>query len=86
LFWDQKSGRYARPFSFYEGYSMEEVTFLCVMKYLGVTKLIVSNASGGVNPNYKVGDIVIIKDHINFAPEHPLRGKMTNVLVQDLLT
>jgi purine-nucleoside phosphorylase len=56
------------------------------MKYLGVTKLIVSNASGGVNPNYKVGDIVIIKDHINFAPEHPLRGKMTNVLVQDLLT
>jgi purine-nucleoside phosphorylase len=52
------------------------------MKYLGVTKLIVSNASGGVNPNYKVGDIVIIKDHINFAPEHPLRGKMTNVLVK----
>jgi purine-nucleoside phosphorylase len=63
-------------FHFYEGYSMKEVTFpVRVMKYLGVEKLIVSNASGGVNPNYKVGSIVIIKDHINFMPEHPLRGK-----------
>jgi purine-nucleoside phosphorylase len=63
-------------FHFYEGYSMKEVTFpVRVMKYLGVTKLIVSNASGGVNPNYKVGSIVIINDHINFMPEHPLRGK-----------
>jgi purine-nucleoside phosphorylase len=63
-------------FHFYEGYSMKEVTFpVRVMKYLGVEKLIVSNASGGVNPSYKVGSIVIIKDHINFMPEHPLRGK-----------
>lgn len=63
-------------FHYYEGYSMQEVTFpVRVMKYLGVQKLIVSNASGGVNPNYKVGSIVIIKDHINFMPEHPLRGK-----------
>jgi purine-nucleoside phosphorylase len=63
-------------FHFYEGYSMKEVTFpVRMMKYLGVEKLIVSNASGGVNPNYKVGSIVIIKDHINFMPEHPLRGK-----------
>ncbi|WP_306353077.1 purine-nucleoside phosphorylase [Flavobacterium sp. '19STA2R22 D10 B1'] len=63
-------------FHYYEGYSMQEVTFpVRVMKYLGVQKLIVSNASGGVNPNYKVGDVVIIKDHINFMPEHPLRGK-----------
>ncbi|MBP7470402.1 MAG: purine-nucleoside phosphorylase [Flavobacterium sp.] len=63
-------------FHFYEGYSMKEVTFpVRVMKYLGVEKLIVSNASGGVNPNYKVGDVVLIKDHINMMPEHPLRGK-----------
>lgn len=63
-------------FHFYEGYDMKEVTFpVRVMKYIGVEKLIVSNASGGVNPNYKVGSIVILKDHINMMPEHPLRGK-----------
>lgn len=63
-------------FHYYEGYSMQEVTFpVRVMKYIGVSKLIVSNASGGVNPYYKVGSIVIIKDHINMMPEHPLRGK-----------
>ena len=63
-------------FHFYEGYSMTEVTFpVRVMKFLGVEKLIVSNASGGVNPNYKVGSIVMITDHINMTPEHPLRGK-----------
>ncbi|WP_309640530.1 purine-nucleoside phosphorylase [Flavobacterium sp.] len=63
-------------FHFYEGYSMKEVTFpVRVMKYLGVEKLVVSNASGGVKETYKVGSIVLIKDHINMMPEHPLRGK-----------
>ena len=63
-------------FHFYEGYDMKQVTFpVRVMKYLGVTKLVVSNASGGVNPSYKVGSVVLIKDHINMMPEHPLRGK-----------
>ena len=63
-------------FHFYEGYSMKEVTFpVRVMKYLGVEKLVVSNASGGVNANYEVGSIIILKDQINMMPEHPLRGK-----------
>lgn len=63
-------------FHYYEGYSMQEVTFpVRVMKYLGVEKLIVSNASGGVNRDYHVGSVVIIKDHVNLMPEHPLRGK-----------
>lgn len=62
-------------FHFYEGYDMKQVTFpVRVMKYLGVEKLIVSNASGGVNSNYKVGAIIIINDHINMMPEHPLHG------------
>jgi len=63
-------------FHFYEGYNMKQVTFpVRVMKYLDVKKLIVSSASGGVNPNYKVGTIAILKDHINMMPEHPLNGK-----------
>ncbi len=63
-------------FHFYEGYSMTEVTFpVRVLKYVGVTHLFVSNASGGLNPDWKVGEIVIINDHINHFPEHPLRGK-----------
>lgn len=66
----------AGRFHYYEGYSMEKVTFpMRVFKGLGIEKVILSNASGGVNPNYEVGDAVIITDHINFMPEHPLRGK-----------
>ncbi len=63
-------------FHFYEGYSMKEVAFpVRVLKLVGVTHLFVSNASGGLNPKFNVGDIIIINDHINFFPEHPLRGK-----------
>ncbi|HET6559719.1 MAG TPA: purine-nucleoside phosphorylase [Prolixibacteraceae bacterium] len=63
-------------FHYYEGYSMKEVTFpVRVMKQMGISTLFVSNASGGLNPDFKVGDIVVITDHINFFPEHPLRGK-----------
>lgn len=63
-------------FHFYEGYSMQEVSFpIRVMKFTGVSHLFVSNASGGLNPEWHVGDIVLINDHINFFPEHPLHGK-----------
>jgi len=63
-------------FHFYEGYSMKEVTFpIRVMYELGIKTLFVSNASGGMNPDFKIGDLMIITDHINFFPEHPLRGK-----------
>lgn len=63
-------------FHFYEGYSMQEVTFpVRVLKFVGITHLFVSNASGGLNPEFRVGEIVLITDHINFFPEHPLRGK-----------
>ena len=63
-------------FHFYEGYSMKEVTFpIRVMRELGIKTLFVSNAAGGMNPAFEIGDLMIITDHINFFPEHPLRGK-----------
>jgi len=63
-------------FHFYEGYSMKEVTFpVRVMYELGIKTLFVSNAAGGMNPTFKVGDLMVITDHINLFPEHPLRGK-----------
>ena len=63
-------------FHFYEGYSMKDVTFpVRVMYELGIKTLFVSNAAGGMNPQFKVGDLMVITDHINLFPEHPLRGK-----------
>jgi purine-nucleoside phosphorylase len=63
-------------FHYYEGYSMKEVTFpVRVMYELGIKTLFVSNAAGGMNPKFNIGDLMVITDHINFFPEHPLRGK-----------
>lgn len=63
-------------FHYYEGYSMQQVVYpIRVMKKLGVDTLLVSNASGGMNPAFEVGDLMIITDHIYLQPEHPLRGK-----------
>ena len=63
-------------FHFYEGYDMKQVTFpVRVMHALGIKNLFVSNAAGGMNPDFEIGDLMLITDHINFFPEHPLRGK-----------
>ncbi|MFK8102195.1 MAG: purine-nucleoside phosphorylase [Saprospiraceae bacterium] len=65
----------AGRFHYYEGYSMKQVTFpVRVLKFLGVNRLFISNVSGSTNPDYLAGDIVFVKDHINFQPENPLRG------------
>ena len=62
-------------FHYYEGYTMQEVTFpVRVMYELGVKTLFVSNAAGGTNPAFSIGDMMIITDHINYFPEHPLHG------------
>ena len=66
----------AGRFHFYEGYAAEQVVYpIRVMKKLGVETLLLSNAAGAVNPSYKVGDIMIIKDHVSFFTPNPLIGK-----------
>jgi purine-nucleoside phosphorylase len=62
-------------FHYYEGYSMTETVFpLRVLKLLGIRQAFLSNAAGGINPGFEVGDLMLIRDHINFFPESPLRG------------
>lgn len=62
-------------FHYYEGYDMKQVTFpVRVMYELGIQNLFVSNASGGMNPNFEIGDLMLITDHINFMGANPLRG------------
>ena len=62
-------------FHFYEGYDMKTVTYpIRVMHELGIKTLFLSNAAGGMNPNFEIGELMIINDHINLFPEHPLRG------------
>lgn len=68
-------------FHYYEGYDMKQVTFpVRVMRQLGVDTLFVSNAAGGMNKEFRVGDVMVITDHINLFPENPLRGKNYNEL------
>ncbi|HBH24519.1 MAG TPA: purine-nucleoside phosphorylase [Cytophagales bacterium] len=63
-------------FHYYEGYSAQEITFpIRVFKFLGIEKLLISNASGGLNPDHAVSDLMIMTDHINLHPGNPLRGK-----------
>lgn len=62
-------------FHYYEGYSMQQVTYpIRVLKALGIKTLFVSNAAGGMNDAFNIGDLMMITDHINHFPEHPLRG------------
>lgn len=63
-------------FHYYEGYNMKQVTYpVRLMQLLGLKYLFISNAAGGMNSTFQIGDIMLIEDHINFFPEHPLRGK-----------
>lgn len=65
----------AGRFHWYEGWTMEQVTFpIRVLKALGIERIVITNVSGGVNPHFRAGDLVVVSDHINLLPENPLRG------------
>jgi purine-nucleoside phosphorylase len=62
-------------FHYYEGYSMQQITFpVRVMKMLGIASLMISNAAGNMNPDWHKGELMLLDDHINLQPENPLRG------------
>ncbi len=66
----------AGRFHYYEGWSMQQVTFpVRVLQALGIAQIVITNVSGGVNAHLRAGDLVIVRDHINLLPEHPLRGE-----------
>jgi purine-nucleoside phosphorylase len=63
-------------FHYYEGYSAREIAFpVRVMQLMGLKNLILTNAAGGINPDFNAGDVILLKDHINMIPDNPLRGK-----------
>ncbi len=63
-------------FHYYEGWTMQQITFpVRVLQVLGIQQIIITNVSGGVNPHLRAGDLVVVRDHINLLPEHPLRGE-----------
>ena len=65
----------AGRFHWYEGWSMEQVTFpIRVLKFLDIQRIVITNVSGGINPHFRAGDLVVVSDHINLLPENPLRG------------
>lgn len=60
---------------YYEGFTVQEVSYpIRILSLLGVKRIVMTNASGGLNPNFKAGEIMLVKDHINLFPENPLRG------------
>ncbi|HRZ41580.1 MAG TPA: purine-nucleoside phosphorylase [Bacteroidales bacterium] len=68
-------------FHYYEGYTMQEVVFpIRVLHHLGINTLILSNAAGGTNPEFRIGDIMLIRDHINLMGTNPLIGKNDETL------
>jgi len=68
-------------FHYYEGYTLQQVTFpIRIMKLLGIKHLLLSNAAGALNLNFKKGKLMLIEDHISFLPDNPLRGNNDNAM------